>query len=124
MCVYQDCFSIFSNILELDRIGSRDNLASIPWFPASTFSQKTIESSQVVTILSKQTNIAVAVLVGVSICAISFAWDAGNDFKLSESMKLGFLPDVGLGWVGTRAQTALNLGRLKYHYAARSVYDW
>eukprot|EP00434_Breviolum_minutum_P026311 symbB.v1.2.023254.t1/scaffold2112.1/size106475/4 len=40
----------------------------------------------VVTILSKQTNIAVAVLVGVSICAISFAWDAGNDFKLSESM--------------------------------------
>lgn len=39
--------------------------------------------------MSKQTNIAVAVLVGVSICAISFAWDAGNDFKLSESMTLG-----------------------------------
>ena len=50
-----------------------------------------------VTILSKQTNIAVAVLVGVSICAISFAWDAGNDFKLSESMKLGIF--FRRGWV-------------------------
>lgn len=46
--------------------------------------------------MSKQTNIAVAVLVGVSICAISFAWDAGNDFKLSESMKLGFF-SKGMG---------------------------
>lgn len=40
----------------------------------------------VVTVLSKQTNIAVAVLVGVSICAISFAWDAGHDFHLTESL--------------------------------------
>ncbi|CAK9102361.1 unnamed protein product [Durusdinium trenchii] len=40
----------------------------------------------VVTILSKQTNIAIAVLVGVSICAVSFAWDAGQEFQLSESM--------------------------------------
>ena len=37
--------------------------------------------------LSKQTNIAVAVLVGVSICSISFAWDAGQEFQLSESMR-------------------------------------
>mmetsp|Transcript_54789 Transcript_54789/g.127888 ORF Transcript_54789/g.127888 Transcript_54789/m.127888 type:complete len:641 (+) Transcript_54789:45-1967(+) len=40
----------------------------------------------VVTVLSKQTNIAIAVIVGVSICAISFAWDAGHDFRLTESM--------------------------------------
>jgi len=40
----------------------------------------------VVTILSYLINIAVGVLVGVSICAISFAWDAGSHFQLSESM--------------------------------------
>jgi hypothetical protein len=71
-----------------------------------------IESShsplQVVTILSKQTNIAVAVLVGVSICAISFAWDAGNDFKLSESMKLGIFSE-GMGPARERATP--DLGR-------------
>ena len=64
-----------------------------------------------VTILSKQTNIAVAVLVGVSICAISFAWDAGNDFKLSESMKLG----IFFGGDGSRERERAtpDLGRLK-----------
>lgn len=51
--------------------------------------------TQVVTILSYLTNIAVAVLVGVSICAISFAWDAGSHFQLSESMLLG----LGAAWV-------------------------
>ncbi|CAJ1367963.1 unnamed protein product, partial [Effrenium voratum] len=40
----------------------------------------------VVTVLSKQTNIAIAVLLGVSICAVAFAWDAGQHFKLAESM--------------------------------------
>eukprot|EP00440_Ansanella_granifera_P034136 gb/GFBE01037031.1/.p1 GENE.gb/GFBE01037031.1/~~gb/GFBE01037031.1/.p1 ORF type:complete len:644 (+),score=158.38 gb/GFBE01037031.1/:1-1932(+) len=40
----------------------------------------------VVTVVSKEANIALAVVTGVAICAVSHAWNSGHDLQITEAM--------------------------------------